>query len=609
MKEVRFYQSIQVKLIVIYVLLILVAMQLIGVYFVRTMENSFREAFSTSMMNQADLIAEYVKPILAGRNDAEEESEQKLYHDLSTVVNNFNTFIDAEIQIIDANGHVLSSSLNQTIIGQKSTQAEVSRVLLGIEAQPEYIIDELGVRKQSLVVPINEDGKIIGAVYVVASLEDLYGTMNNINRIFIAGTMIALALTALLGVILSNTITAPIKEITRTATEMAEGNFSRQLNVVGKDEIGQLGNAFNYMTDRLKEALSVNEEERDKLASILANMSDGVIATDDEGKVMVINSRAKQMLRVEESSVIGIELTHLLGIPKGEIDRYVLGENRTDIVELPFREDEVIIVRVTFTPIHRRGKGISGTIIVLQDITEQEQLEQSRRDFVANVSHELRTPLTTINSYLEALDDGALEDPDLAKRFVGVTRNETERMIRLVSDLLHLSRLDARQTELQKEPTDIVGMLEDVADRFSFQLRQKKIDIVIRLDDKVKPIPIDSDQIDQVLDNLLSNAVKYTPEGGSIEIALRKKDPMSVEVSVQDTGIGIPQKDLNRIFERFYRVDKARSRSMGGTGLGLSIAREIIKAHDGDITIESEWNKGTRVSFTLPLEPRESDKA
>jgi two-component system sensor histidine kinase VicK len=255
---------------------------------------------------------------------------------------------------------------------------------------------------------------------------------------------------------------------------------------------------------------------------------------------------------------------------------------------------------VTFTPIHRREEGITGTIVVLQDVTEQEQLEQARREFVANVSHELRTPLTTIKSYLEALEDGAMEEPQLAQRFVGVTRNETERMIRLVTDLLHLSRLDSKEAMLAKEWTSVSDMLEEVADRFAFQLLQRNTEITIVVEQGMPKILMDRDKIDQVLDNLVSNAIKYTGDEGRIELGAKQNDQNELEIFVKDNGIGIPQKDLSRIFERFYRVDKARSRNMGGTGLGLSIAQEIIRAHGGDILLESEYNLGTRVTFTIP---------
>lgn len=603
MRGFRFYESIQVKLIIIYVLLILIAIQLIGVYFIRTMEHSFMDNFSESLDSQANLITEYVKPYMTQNDRIDVANSNSIVERLNEIINNFTKFSDAEIQIISSSGVVLSSSHNQLIIGSKSTQIEVNRVLNGIDAEPQDVVDELGVRKRAIVNPILLDDRIMGVVYIVASMEGIYETMDSINRIFIAGTLIALALTALLGVILSSTITSPIKEITRTATALAEGNFNRQVRVSGNDEIGQLGQAFTNMTNRLKDALSVNEEEKDKLASILSNMSDGVIATDELGHIIVINRRACQMLRQEEPSLIGKEISHVLGITKEKIDDYVLGDEHTALLEFSFEDDELLIVRVTFTPVQRRGRGITGTIIVLQDVTEQEKMEQSRRDFVANVSHELRTPLTTIKSYLEALDDGAVDDEKLAKRFVGVTLNEAERMIRLVNDLLHLSRLDSRQMILHKEETDLHEMLEDVADRFSFQARQKRIGITIQIDAKLPgTVFLDSDQIDQVLDNLVSNAIKYTVEGGNIAIRAKPYREEMVLIEVEDTGIGIPKKDLSRIFERFYRVDKARSRSMGGTGLGLSIAREIIRAHGGQIWLESELDVGTKISFTLPIQ-------
>jgi two-component system sensor histidine kinase VicK len=352
------------------------------------------------------------------------------------------------------------------------------------------------------------------------------------------------------------------------------------------------------MTERLKEALSLNEEEKEKLASVLANMSDGVLAADEYDRVILINRRAKQMLQLKEKDAVDMNVFALLGLSDRRHEQTV--EDTTTIVELQPDEDEELLVRVTFTPIHRRDKGLGGTIVVLQDVTEQEKLEQVRREFVANVSHELRTPLTTMKSYLEALEDGALEEPQLAQRFVGVTRSETERMIRLVSDLLHLSRFDSKQAALQRVWTNMSDMLDEVVDRFSFQLRQRQIAIGISVQSDIQEVWIDRDKIDQVLDNLVSNAIKYTPDGGRITVTAIKPDQMTLEVSVEDTGIGIPKKDLSRIFERFYRVDKARSRNMGGTGLGLSIAREIIKAHGGTIQLESEYNHGTKVTFTLP---------
>lgn len=599
-RRFRFLQTVQTKLIIIYVLMILVGMQLIGIYFYKTMETSFLDNFKGSLNNQATLLAEYVRPFLSEAGGIDDSDVRE---SIDNVVANFNKISGAEIQVIDPSRAIISSSLGPTEGQQMNTQIEVIRALNGVSGNEWDVVDSLGARKRAVVAPVMDGANIIGAVYIVQSMEDLFDTIDRIKQIFIAGTMIALGLTTVLGIVLSNTITNPIKQITNKATEMAKGNFNQRVRVQSRDEIGRLGYAFNDMTRRLKDALSSIEEEKDKLASILSNMSDGVIATDESGRTIVINRRAHDMLQLKEDEGRDRSIGELLDLTEQEVKRYTQEKEQTAMVALerPEREDD-LYMRVTFTPIYRRDRGISGMIIVLRDVTEQEKLEQNRKEFVANVSHELRTPLTSINSYLEALDDGAVDEPELAKQFLKVTRNETERMIRLVSDLLQLSRLDSKQSMVRKRSVEAGQMIEDVADRFSLQLQRKKVTMTLQVEKNAHTVFVDTDQIDQVLDNVVSNAVKYTSTGGSIMIAAKRVDVHWIEIVVQDTGSGIPQADIERIFERFYRVDKGRSRSMGGTGLGLSIAREIIKAHGGDITLESEVGRGTKVSITLPSE-------
>ncbi|MDO7906194.1 cell wall metabolism sensor histidine kinase WalK [Paenibacillus sp. JX-17] len=609
MKWSSFFRTIQAKLIIIYVLLILVAMQLIGVYFVSAMKNSLTDNFTQDLQARAELLSVLAERDLGGSGEG--QSEEDSVASLRERVSNLFNINGAEIQVMDASGKVLLTSLSShaDYVGRKNTQTVVSRALQGIRDNEEYMIDEDNIRKKVVAKPVVSGGKVVGAVYIAASMAELYDTMKRINNIFISGIFIALALTAILGVILAHTITQPIKELTRRATAVAEGNFNQNMPVLGSDEIGQLSKAFNYMTSRLRDALSQNEEEKEKLASILINMSDGVIATDESGRVILGNRRASAMLGVHEAQMSGRHISGLLGMDPAEMDELVSGSAASTILQIdpPGGSEEPVVIRVTFTPIHRREFGIAGSIAVLQDVTEQEELEASRREFVANVSHELRTPLTTIKSYTEALNDGALEEPQLAHRFVDVIQNETERMIRLVTDLLHLSRLDSKEARLRIRSSDVMEMLEEVADRFSFQMKQKKIRRKVFVEHGISHISIDRDQIDQVLDNLVSNALKYTPEGGKIDIEARLQDEHTLSISVQDDGIGIPKKDLDRIFERFYRVDKARSRNMGGTGLGLSIAQEIIKAHGGHIELQSELGQGTRVTFTLPLRSEGGD--
>lgn len=612
MKPIRFFQSIQAKLIVIYLLLILVALQLIGVYFIKTLETSLKNEFIENRNSQAQLLAQYAETYLTeNQENKNSDTTKKSYADLNDFVNSLFATSKAEIQIIDANGVVLTTTrpMNQSVVNSKNTQTEVTRALQGIKDNQRLFTDFDGVRKIVIAKPIGSGVKVLGAVYIIASMDDVYKTLTQINNFFISGTLIALALTAGLGVILSSTITNPIKAITRQATAVAEGRYEyeEKIRVMGEDEIGQLGNTFNFMMERLREALSLNEEEKEKLASILSNMNDGLIATDDHGRIIVINRRAKQILQVNEDTTLGMSLGELLGMQQEKMQVLEGTEDHSTMLHLYHEgEEDPLFVKVTYTTIHSKGKGSAGTIAVLQDVTGQEKLDQARREFVANVSHELRTPLTTIKSYLEALEDGALEEPQLAGKFVNVARNETERMIRLVTDLLQLSRLDSKQAIISKETTDVTEMLEEVADRFSFQLEQRMIAIEIDVEKHVDEIMLDRDRIDQVLDNLVSNAIKYTPEGGHIRIHAGRREHAVLEISVQDNGIGIPRKDLSRIFERFYRVDKARSRSMGGTGLGLSIAREIVKAHGGAIQLESELGQGTRVTFTLPYQQEEA---
>lgn len=597
-----FFRTIQAKLIIIYVLLILIAMQLIGVYFVSAMKTSLTENFTKELQERAELLS-----VLAAQNlGVTGESAEESLENLRVLVNNLFNINGAEIQVLDASGKVLTTSMpsHADYVGTKNTQTVVSRALQGIRDNEQYIMDDDNIRKKVVAKPVLSDGKIVGAIYIAASMSELYSTMERINNIFISGILLALGLTAVLGVILAHTITSPIKELTRRATAVAEGKFHQKMPILGNDEIGQLSKAFNYMTSRLRDALEQNEEEKEKLASILTNMTDGVIATDERGTVILMNRRASEMLQVEDQELVGkTDMTKLLQLPPEEKELLKQGTLHSTILNNETAEGDLFLMRVTFTPIHRRETGMIGTIAVLQDVTEQEKLEASRREFVANVSHELRTPLTTIKSYTEALEDGAMQDPELGPKFASVIQNQTERMIRLVTDLLHLSRLDSKEAYLHRQPTGVMEMLEEVVDRFSFQMQEKGIEPSVVVENGADTVWVDRDQVDRVLDNLISNAMKYTPEGGDGKIAIEARateDGKMLAISVQDNGIGIPKKDLDRIFERFYRVDKARSRNMGGTGLGLSIAREIVRAHGGSISLQSELGKGTTVTFTLP---------
>ena len=601
----RLFHTVQWKFVIIYISLILIAMQIIGVYCTRTVEQSFVDNFSESLNYQADSLAINLEPYLSSETGREQEDEDEI----AEFIQDFVTLNNAGVQIIDQNGVIVGGSESEKhLIGQKNVQLEVNRALLGSRASDIRSDSMTGQRMMVLAVPVeSNDNQVIGAVYLWAPMTDMYSTVRRINSIFATGTVFALLLTVVLGVVLSRTITNPVKAVTEQATAMANGDFNRRVNIMSNDEIGQLGQAFNNMAIRLREALSQNEEERVKLASVLANMSDGVIATDWQGHIVVHNERAEAILHTEIQE--GDNLLQVLPSLSPKLS-WPLTEQRVVFCEVSAPDDDTVYyVRLTFTPYQRQEDYTGGVIAVVQDVTEQEKLEQQRKEFVANVSHELRTPLTTIKSYLEALDDGAMQDRELGPKFLDVTRRETDRMIRLVTDLLHMSRLDSKEASLRLQPMPIAPLLEEVATRFAIPIERKNIQLVLDLSAPLPDVWADRDQIRRVLDNLMSNAIKYTAdEGGKITVRARQKDDRYVEVRIQDNGIGIPKKDLNRIFERFYRVDKARSRSMGGTGLGLSIAREIIRAHGGEIDMDSELHAGTTVTFTLPVREGEGPK-
>ena len=422
--------------------------------------------------------------------------------------------------------------------------------------------------------------------------------MNEINQILAVGTAVALVITIVLGILIAQTITRPISEMRKQAQAMAKGNFSRKVRVYGNDEIGQLAHAFNHLTNRLQESQSTTEAERRKLASVLTNMTDGVIATDRKGRVILIDDLALRLLRIPREMVLNRPIISVLGIDS--IHSFEDLIHSKESMNLDFSTQErPYILRANFSVIQKETGFVNGLIAVLHDNTEQEKIDMERREFVANVSHELRTPLTTMSSYLEALADGAWKDEEIAPSFLMVTQTETQRMIRLVNDLLQLSKMDSRDYDLNREIVNFNLFFNRIIDRFELS-KSQNVTFQRMLPDTPYYVDIDTDKLTQVIDNIISNALKYSPDGGNIRFGIAVKDEW-LQVMISDDGMGIPSENVNRIFDRFYRVDRARARSMGGTGLGLAIAREMIEAHGGKIWAESEEGHGTTIFFTLEI--------
>ena len=394
-----------------------------------------------------------------------------------------------------------------------------------------------------------------------------------------------------------------LKQINQKVKDLIAGDYSQVLDMQGSSEITNITNNLNDLSEVIRLTQENLEQESKRLHSILSYMTDGVLATNRRGKITMINDMAKTQLGVRKEDVLNKSILELLKIE----DEYELRDLITQVPELMIdsQDDngEYLSLRVRFALVRRESGFISGLVAVLHDTTEQEKEERERRLFVSNVSHELRTPLTSVKSYLEALDEGALSEP-VAPDFIKVSLDETNRMMRMVTDLLHLSRIDNATSHLDVELINFTAFITFILNRFD-KMRgpdeEKKYELVRDYPITSVWIEIDTDKMTQVIDNILNNAIKYSPDGGKITVTMKTTDDQMI-LSISDQGLGIPKQDLPRIFDRFYRVDRARSRAQGGTGLGLSIAKEIIKQHNGFIWVKSEYGKGSTFTIVLPYD-------
>ena len=394
-----------------------------------------------------------------------------------------------------------------------------------------------------------------------------------------------------------------LKEINQKVKDLIAGDYSQVLDLQGSTEITNITNNLNDLSEVIRLTQENLEQESKRLNSILSYMTDGVLATNRRGQITMINDMAKKQLGVQKEDVLNKSILELLKIE----DEYELRDLITQIPELTIDSQDVngeyLSLRVRFALVRRESGFISGLVAVLHDTTEQEKEERERRLFVSNVSHELRTPLTSVKSYLEALDEGALYDP-VAPDFIKVSLDETNRMMRMVTDLLHLSRIDNATTQLDVELINFTAFITFILNRFDkmrSQDEEKKYELVRDYPINSVWIEIDTDKMTQVIDNILNNAIKYSPDGGKITVSMKTTEDQMI-LSIKDQGLGIPKQDLPKIFDRFYRVDRARSRAQGGTGLGLAIAKEIIKQHNGFIWAKSEYGKGSTFTIVLPYD-------
>ncbi len=575
------------KLVLILVLMIVSVMAVVGTFLINSVSTFYLDSFyeqmqnvfnqSSAMESLQDAAAEQGAPglqtVIAARESALGIDDYRNYY------------------ILDAEGRYLEgSNPNITLTRTSNIVAAMAGEVGTRSAVSDSVMD--------IAVPIDKegDGSVDYIVYITDDKSEISDLSWRFFQIVMQAMMFGLLAAILLSFLLSKTITTPIERITEGARSIAEGNFDQDLGVQSSDEIGELTRSFNYMAQRLKSTVGEVQGERDKLSTLFLHMTDGVAAFTTDGRLIHMNPATENLLGVRMGSNMTFdELFSDLDMP-----------NSDETVMRSFLTSEITrrgrVLSITLAP-YGALDGEGGVISVIHDITEQRRLDDARREFVANVSHELRTPLTNIRSYTETLLDAAGDIPlDTEKQFLGVISSESERMARIVTDLLTLSKLDYGRMELRMTRFSLAELLKKVANAMKLTAENSGHEMVVDAPDSLPDIVADRERIEQVVVNILSNAVKYTPAGGHVRLAACMVGANRVRITVEDDGVGIPAADVPRLFERFYRVDKARSRAAGGTGLGLAIAKEIVEQHEGKIALASEYGKGTTVTIVLPTD-------
>ena len=576
-------RSLRMKLVMILVILILALMTVIGAFLINGVGNFYISEFYVQMEQtfSQDFISQ-LQRLAQQSQDAPREMKELLMAQSGLGID----ISDRNVYILSPTGDVLTASDQETSV---DITANILTAMNGEIGQDSSITSGY----MDLAVPIKTDsGSYI--VYVRDSKATVDKLTGQVLNIILQALALGLVICLVLSFLLAQILITPIRALTIGTRQVAAGDFSQRLEVTSRDEIGVLTRNFNYMSQVLRDTLSEVENERNKLSTLFLHMTDGVVAFSPAGLVIHSNPAASQMLSrpmdpttsfqdlFAEDAAFDQILT--LKRPQYLEAQKTVGERELELFMAPYSADQAP----------------GGVMVVIHDVTEQRRSEQARREFVANVSHELRTPLTNIKSYAETVIAAGDElPPELHNNFMGVIVSEADRMTRIVQDLLTLSKIDYGKMEMNVSRFSFSKAVRSVYEAVALNAESHGHTLTFSCEENMPDVDGDRERIEQVIMNIVSNAIKYTPDGGKIAITAATSG-RNVFVRISDNGIGIPEKDLPRLFERFYRVDKARSRESGGTGLGLSIAKEILNQHKGDIRIESVYGEGTDVTITLP---------
>ncbi len=595
MKKGYIWNSISLKIVFVYFILIFVATSILGVFIIDKMHDYYMESIRkniTRTVKQLDIVE-----TLGEFEDLKERREL-----IQEIVSSWGKNLREEMFVVNRDLLIVATNnLDKETVSISKQALDEDLIIEGLLGKEDYVdgYSQKGRPVKNMVFPIRNGKQVTGIVYIRADLSGTYAAIDQSKRFFIKAMGMVILITVIVGFLIAAGITNPIKKVTGRAMEMAEGKFGKKLKIEGDDEIGEMVRALNFMDDRMGTLLSELSAEKIKLEAILKNLLDGVVVSDLKGKLIHINQVARKILGAEDN-IEEIQYDDLMrhfseGLTLSNIEKKSRIVGGKEVVE---HSGNIYDLRYDR---YRDEKGEEGIILLIQDITERQKLEQTQMDFVANVSHELKTPLTTIKSYSETLLDTVDEKNGIEAQFLGIIKDETDRMSRMVRELLVLSKLDNNLVNWNLSSENVVDILFKAAEKMKIVADKKNIQMNLIYDKDIHLTSlVDKDKLEQVFMNLISNAIKYTDEGRRIDIDAYREDKQAVLV-VSDNGIGIPEESISRVFERFYCVDKARTRSQGGTGLGLPISKQIIEQMEGTIHIESRIGEGTKAVVKLNL--------
>jgi PAS domain S-box-containing protein len=575
------------KLLTTYLVIILITLLVVGVFLTQLFQTYFYNVRQRELSLKGEQAAAIVSSTLLGLQDPWITENLLL---------SLRSFWDAQFHYVPRDMLLFASCPGFDTTGLRLTDEELARILSGESVSKRGFHPEERVQMVTVAVPTMIMGEVVGGIFLNAPLVDISNTLSQVRMMIVYAALTATALAMIVGFFLSKSISHPLQLMNKAALEMAGGNYHQRVEVNSSDEVGQLAQAFNYMSSTLHDSVEALSHEKAKLENIMLSMNEGVLAVDQENRVILANPQACVLLKLPREELTGLEIGAVLpDVEAGNLFRDVVANGEILAHEYTLPEDRVLSLQIA--PLRRNGN-TWGAVGILQDVTEVRRLEQMRRDFVANVSHELRTPMTSIQGFVEALLDGLADDKESHDRYLHVILDESVRLNRLVSDLLDLSRLETGQLSWPMEAVNLPPLVEQVVAKLQPQLEKQQLTVTVDLPEALPQVWGNRDRIQQVMINLLGNAMSFTPAGGKLGVSARAMGG-DIRISVTDTGVGIPVDEQEKIWERFHKVDKARTRRFGGTGLGLSIVRQIVEAHGGTVGLESAPGQGSTFHFTL----------